>query len=281
MGVGVAAVGFREDGLRRVVTDGGEEELLPLVQFQQAAPLLAVPVAQLGRAFGDDDQLRLLQAGGKVPQPAPGKEFVLENGAVIVNEDDVYVGGEGAVLEGIVQDDEPGPSFAQHLAAAHAVFVHGDGHGGELPGYLQGLVAAEACAALPVHRLEAAALALVPARQDGQVAVGPGVALEQFSQNQLGVRGFPGTSGGNVANTDGGDIGLVHFLPAFVVCQVPDGQDESVNHCFALLNTICKDSEKIFFRACFESLRNNSQLCRRMAVGTPKCVAAFPWRRSG
>ena len=168
-----------------------------------------------------------LQAGGEVAEAAPGHELVLLHGPVEVHQDDVDVGFEPAVLEGVVQDDQVGlrdglvqavPRFLRGLeflgmgeetAAFHAVLVHGDGHGGELLRNLQRLVAEQERRSVAAHLLEALRLPLVAAGEDGDVGVGPVVAAEKHPQDHLRMRGLAGAAHGDVSHTDGGDIRLI------------------------------------------------------------------------
>ena len=182
---------------------------------------------RMSAALGDDEDVGRLQAGGEVAEAAPGHELVFLDGPVVIDQDDVHVGLEPAVLEGVVQDDQVGLrdglvqavlrflgglellGMGQEPATFHAVLVHGDGYGGELLRYLQRLVAVQERRSVAAHLLEAFRLPLVAAGKDGDVGIGPVIAAEEHPEDHLRMRCLSGAAHGDVAHANGGNIRLV------------------------------------------------------------------------
>ena len=219
-------------------------------------PFPLLPLVEVGRALGNDEDVGRLEAGREVAEFAPGHQAVLLHGTVIVDEDDVHIRAEPPVLERVVQDDDIGlgdvlvqgfPGLLGGLeflrmreepAPFHPVLVHGDGHGRELLRDLQRFVAELEGRSLAAHLLEALGLALVPPGEDGDVGIGPFVTLEEVPEDHLRVRGLSGAAHGDVAHADGGNVGLVRLFPALVVKQVAQGQHEPVDHMLRTLRTV-------------------------------------------
>ena len=107
--------------------------------------------------------------------------------------------------------------MGKEVAAVVAVLVHGHGGPGEVVLYLEGLVAKGEGRSVHVHDPEAAALALVAARQHRQVAAPPLFRAHQGVEDHFRMRGLSRTSHRNVAYTDGWNLSLPGFYQEVVV----------------------------------------------------------------
>ena len=64
--------------------------------------------------------------------------------------------------------------------------------------------------------------------KDRDVLIGPIIALEKSPENHLSVRGFAGSSGGDIADADGGNIAGFDLADPMVIAEVPELQGEIV-----------------------------------------------------
>ena len=245
---------LRIDRFERAVIDRREQDrhLFPLtagpfaglrievLDAKRLEPFDPLPILQVDRAFGDDDNVGGEQALRQVAQPAERQKFILVDRTVPVDQHDVEGGLEGPVLERVVQDDHIGRAeflvlalagflggleffrMGQETASLDAVLVHGDGYAGKLLLDLQRFVAIEISGAAAVDLLESLAAALVSAGQHGDLPHPPVIAAQQGLQDHLRMRGLASSAGGDVTHADRGDIGAVRFADTFIIKRMPD-----------------------------------------------------------
>ena len=223
-GINIVRVCIRKNADGGRVAEGGEEEGLFGPQFQLLTPLLPFLVVQEGGTLGHHHDIGLSEAGREVPQVAPGIEPVLENGVVVIYQHDAQRGPEAAVLEGIVQHDDPGA--LELLASVDAVFIHGDGDVGEFPGNLDGLVTKLKGRSVVGNNLEAFGLSFIPPGKDGRLFP----LCNEHTQNHFHMGRLPCSAGSYIADANSRNYRGETFFPALIVKEMPYSKRESVNH---------------------------------------------------
>ena len=235
-------IGLLEQGFAGLVLDtseihpdalpgGGGGQVVVAIIFEQAhlrGELLLLRLVQRLPAFGDHDDIGLPEAFAQIAQAPQREQQVRVYGTVEIDEDNVQVGAQAAVLEGIVEHDivRRGHVLRVRMAEAPAsvdtVRIDGHAHDGEFFLDLDRLVAAKEGAAVQFHFRKTAALAPVPPRQHGDIAHRPFVGIEQQAQNQLHVRGFARAAGGDIAHADRRHLGAFDaHLPRVIAAMAP------------------------------------------------------------
>ncbi len=144
---------------------------------------------------GDEREVGATQTGAWFAEQAPGEQMPVAPGVERVDQDEIEVPGEAAVLEAIVEDQQlRGEFFAGNAGGGDAVGVLQMGDIGAEPFENEGFVV-ESGVARPVPPAEEA---------DADVAIAEPAGEEG------GERCFAGTTGGEVTEADDGKLRRIH-----------------------------------------------------------------------
>ena len=157
---------------------------------------------QVGRALGDNDHVGPAGTGPAFTQAPGGQHIVEVEGPGQLGEQQVQRGAHGAVLVGVIEDDDRdvGVLDAQQAQAAAAAFGHGHGHvlRAELLVVLPRLVAHGSGRIGGASQARAAAAAAVAPAQDGRALPLP----QQFFDQPDDVGRFAGAAHAQVAHVN-------------------------------------------------------------------------------
>lgn len=161
----------------------------------------------------DDDGRGTGQAAERLAQEPAGEQGVSTEGVEGVDEDQVGMSVEAAMLEAVVEDQCAGFLIEGHPGGQYAVWVDDDGYAGQAFAQLEDFVAGRVS---PAH---------VAACEDGR-----GVAPDaQKLADERGHGGLAGSAGGDVADGDGGHVEAGNEGRVAVVATVAQGHGQSVD----------------------------------------------------
>jgi len=206
---------------------GGEEELLVGIEAHRLGDDAKLHGFQVLRTFRDDHDVGAVLAHHRFSETSSRQQLVIDNQAVVVDEQDVDARFHIAVLEGIVEEDDIDVldivPAGQLLDASGAFLVHRYGNIRELRFHLVWLVADGADGCIVTSQHETAGLTFIAPAQHGHFRM----VLQQTDQ-VFHMWGLAGAADGDV--TDGDDRCTVRtaFQDAHLEEQVPETDAQTV-----------------------------------------------------
>ena len=183
------------------ILDGGEEYMLVGEWLDAGGDGLRLCGCELRRAFGNNNDIGAASGCTAFAEAAEGEDMIGIKGTGIVGNEYVEAGLYGAVLVGIVEDDNVyiGPALQQGGNAYHAFFGHANDELGKLEVVLHGLIANAEGIGVKIGNEESVGMPLVAAAHGGYLKL----VLEQGDE-VFDMGGFAGAAGGEVAHGDNG-----------------------------------------------------------------------------
>ena len=198
---------FGEDGLRRVILVGREEQVLVRVEFQGFCKDAELHRLHVLRTLGDDDDISTVLALYWLAQTTSGQQLVVDDKAVIVHEQNVDARLDVTVLECIIEEDDVDLlaclAIDELLDTAYAITVDSHRDVGKLLKHLIGFVADVPHRSILIGQYETVALALITAAEDGYVHVILQQADEIFHVRRLACAAHSDVAYGDDWHTEG------------------------------------------------------------------------------
>ena len=197
-------------------------------------------VIEIYRTFRHYDDIRRVRSRAEISEAAERKKHILGYRSGIIDEKDGKGRGQGPVLEGVIQNNDPGrPKFlvktfaaffrvgqffrmTQEITAFDAFGIDGYGDARKFRLYLQRLVTGKIRTAVGKDLLESFAFPFIAAGQDGHAFARCFRHSKQSSDSQFRMGGFACASYCNISYTDSRDVCLYGFFQALVVEEVPE-----------------------------------------------------------
>ena len=180
---------------------GGEEQFLIWIEAHGLGDDTELHGLQVFRALRDDHDIRPVFALHRFPQSSCRQEGVVDNQAMVVDEQNVNARLHITVLEGIIEQNDIDIlyilSAGQPLDAPCPFLVYGYGDVRELGLHLVWLIADGAGRCFLASQHESAGLALIASAQHGYL----GFVFQQPDQI-LHMRCFTSTSDGDISDRD-------------------------------------------------------------------------------
>jgi len=210
-----------EDGFRRVVLVGGEEQVLVGIEFHDLRQDAELHRLHILWTLGDNDDIGTILALYRLTQTTCGQQLVVDDETVIVDEQDVDARLDVTVLEGIVEEDDVDIlaclAIDEFLDTACTVTVDGQRDIRKLLQHLIGFVADLPHGGILIGQHEAMSLAFIAPTEDGYVHV-----ILQQADEILHVRRLACTAYSDVAYGDDGHAERATLQDSHLEEQVPE-----------------------------------------------------------
>ena len=209
------------------IVDMAEENLLVGTEAETGDEAVARDGVELFGGFGDDNHAGTTTRGAELTEVAKGHDVVGEIGLVVLGEEDVDGGFDGAVLVDVIKDNDLRRKLAleEPTDALDPILADGDGEFGELAGQHGGLVAQTGGAVAAIVKEEALGVAAVATAEERRLVV-----RREETKKILDMRGLACASGTKVAHPDSSDGGCHLALDAKGEHQVSKPYAHSIPH---------------------------------------------------
>jgi hypothetical protein len=207
------------------IVDMAEENLLVGTEAETGDEAVARDGVELFGGFGDDNHAGTTPRGAKLAEVAIGHDVVGEIGLVVLGEEDVDGGFDGAVLVDVIEDNDLRRKLAleEPTDALDPILADGNGEFGKLAGQHGGLVAQTGGAVAAIVKEEALGVAAVASAEERRLVV-----RREETKKILDMRGLTSAAHGDVAHRDDGHAEVAALHDSHVKEEIPDAHTQPV-----------------------------------------------------